>query len=143
MEPDGYWQRLRDNLARLSANPSRSPEESKILEEVNQDLERLQVRLSWLGRGQRSIDERLEKIEQSLFFRILRWPGVRYAQIRNLMDRWLPRSDSKYSEWVAYTRNAKTASVPNILSVILQMKYRKATTTASVTPELCTPTAVG
>ena len=132
MEPDGYWQRLRDNLARLSANPSRSPEESKILEEVNQDLERLQVRLSWLGRGQRSIDERLEKIEQSLFFRILRWPGVRYAQIRNLMDRWLPRSDSKYSEWVAYEQRSLFASREECIERIARFVYKPLITVALV-----------
>ena len=97
---------MRDNLARLGEGAPRSPRDNEILDQVYRDLGQIELQLSWLHRGQRSIDERLAKIEQSLFFRLLRWPGARYAHIRNLGARWLRRSDSQYREWVAYERRA-------------------------------------
>jgi hypothetical protein len=97
---------MRNNLARLSAAATQSTDDREILSQIHRDLDETEVQLSWLRRGQRSLDERLEKIEQSLLFRIVRWPGARYAHIRNLMDRWFLRPDSRYEEWVAYERRS-------------------------------------
>jgi len=101
MDRGGLCDRMRDNLARLSAAATQSTEDREILSQIHRDLDETEVQLSWLRRGQRSLDERLEKIEQSLLFRIVRWPGARYAHTRNLMDRWFLRPDSRYEEWLA------------------------------------------
>ncbi len=106
MDGGGLYDRMRSNLARLGAATTQSTEDLEVLGQIHRDLEEIELRLSWLRRGQRSIDERLEKIERSLLFRIVRWPGARYAYIRNLMDRRLLNSDSEYRKWLTYERGS-------------------------------------
>jgi GT2 family glycosyltransferase len=79
-------------------------EDREILTGIHRELEKITLQLAWLHRGQRAVDERLDKIERSLLFRIVRWPGARYAHIRNRIDHWLGRSDSQYREWLIYER---------------------------------------
>src|SRR3954452_19073668 len=105
MDRGGVCNRMRDNLARLSAGAAQSAD-PEILRIIHRDLDELELQLSWLRRGQQSVDERLEKIERSLLFRIVRWPGARYAHIRNLVDHWFLRSDSQYRQWLAYERRS-------------------------------------
>ena len=76
MESGGLCDRLRNNLARLTAANTESAEDREILNQIERDLEEMDLQLSWLRRSQRSIDERLDKIERSLLFRIVRWPGA-------------------------------------------------------------------
>ena len=106
MERGGLCDRLRENLALLSGSVQSDEQRKILLDLVYGDVEQLEIQLAWLHRGQQSIDERLAKIEQSLFFRILRWPGVRYARIRHAADRWLLRRDSTYQDWVTYEQRS-------------------------------------
>jgi hypothetical protein len=64
MERGGLCDRVRHNLARLREGAPRSSQDNDILDQVHRDLEQIELQLSWLNRGQRSIDERLAKIEQ-------------------------------------------------------------------------------
>lgn len=101
----GLCARLRENIARLGA-VTQSVEDQEILQQISRDFDELAIELSSIHRDQRALDQRLEKIEQSLLFRIVRWPGVNYAHLRNLMDRWLERSDSQYGQWLTYEQRS-------------------------------------
>ena len=79
--------------ARPSAVTTQSTEDQEILHQISRKLEEIALQLTWFHRSQRTLDERLEKIEQSLLFRIVRWPGAKYARIQNVVGRWLRRSD--------------------------------------------------
>jgi GT2 family glycosyltransferase len=97
----GLSSHLRESLARLGA-AAQSSEDHDAYRQISQEFEEFALQIAWLSRNQRALDERLDGIEHSLLFRIIRWPGARYVQIRNWLSSWLLRAGPEYQEWIRY-----------------------------------------
>lgn len=102
MKSGDWCGRLRSKLGQLRASTGHTDLSQSIFREIDSELGELDARLSWLHREQRALSERVQKIDQSLLFRIVRWPGTKYGWFRELKNRWFPGPDSAYKNWLAH-----------------------------------------
>lgn len=72
--------------------------------DLAEENRRLRQRLRYLTRNQAHLEQRLDRVENSVLFRFLRWIGSRFAKILALFDRQSDRSDDpEYAAWVRET----------------------------------------